>query len=115
MASQSIENLVFNDAGLIPAIVQSQETKRVLMMAWMNKESLTLTLQIGETVFFSRSRNEIWHKGKTSGNVQKVHAIEFDCDSDVILISVSEAGPACHTGLNSCFDNGQLTIGAPND
>jgi phosphoribosyl-AMP cyclohydrolase len=114
MASQSIENLVFNDAGLIPAIVQSESTKRVLMMAWMSKESLQLTLDIGETVFFSRSRNEIWHKGKTSGNVQKVHSIEFDCDSDVLLIRVSEAGPACHTGLNSCFDNGQLTIGAPN-
>ena len=100
----AIANLKYNQAGLIPAIVQSAETGRVLMMAWMNHESLLQTLQIGETVFFSRSRNELWHKGATSGNVQKVVKIEADCDSDALLILVHEAGPACHTNAESCFD-----------
>lgn len=111
MSGQRVDNLKFNAEGLIPAIVQSQETKRVLMMAWMNQESLNLTLELGETVFFSRSRNELWHKGKTSGNVQKVHSIQVDCDADALLVTVSEAGPACHTGLESCFESGQISIG----
>jgi phosphoribosyl-AMP cyclohydrolase len=99
-----IENLKFDSNGLIAAIVQSIDSKRVLMMAYMNAESLALTAERGETVFWSRSRQELWHKGATSGNTQKVHSIEVDCDADVLLIQVSEAGPACHNGTESCFD-----------
>lgn len=98
------EHLVFNDQGLIPAIVQSHNTGRVLMMAWMNSESLHQTIALGETVFWSRSRSELWHKGATSGNTQTVVSIESDCDSDALLIKVIENGPACHTGSESCFD-----------
>ena len=96
--------LKFNEAGLIPAIVQSASSKRVLMMAWMNAESLEKTLELGETVFYSRSRNELWHKGATSGNTQKVVSLTADCDSDALLIQVIEHGPACHTNAESCFD-----------
>ena len=103
-----IENLKFNESGLIPAIVQSAESKRVLMLAWMNKESLKLSIETKETVFYSRSRQEIWHKGATSGNTQSVQAIEVDCDLDSLLITVIEKGPACHTGLESCFDSGRI-------
>ena len=104
----SLEKLAFNEQGLIPAIVQSAETNRVLMLAWMNADSLEQTLQIGETVFFSRSRQELWHKGATSGNTQAVVKIELDCDSDSLLISVIENGPACHNGTQSCFDTETL-------
>lgn len=89
--------------GLVPAIVQDVETKEVLMMAYMNQESLRLTLEKGETIFWSRSRNELWHKGGTSGNTQKVIEIRVDCDADTLLILVHPAGPACHTGERSCF------------
>ncbi len=98
-----IEKLKFNDAGLIPAIVQDATSKQVLMMAWMNKESLRLTLEHGETWFWSRSRQELWHKGATSSNTQKVKALHYDCDGDTLLIQVDPAGPACHTGEVSCF------------
>ncbi len=103
-SKENIASLKFDSAGLIAAIIQSVESKRVLMMAWMNAESLALTLDRGETVFWSRSRQELWHKGATSGNTQLVHSIEIDCDSDTLLILVSEAGPACHNGTESCFD-----------
>lgn len=93
----------FDSNGLVPAIVQSA-SGRVLMLAWMNRQSLEQTIEIGETVFFSRSRQELWHKGATSGNTQRVTKIELDCDSDSLLIQVDEAGPACHTGEESCFD-----------
>ncbi len=93
----------YNEAGLIPAIVQDAATRQVLMMAWMNAESLQRTLECGETVFWSRSRQEFWHKGATSGNVQKVVAVHLDCDGDTLLIEVEPAGPACHTGAVSCF------------
>lgn len=96
--------LKFNSEGLIPAIVQDDATGQVLMFAWMNPESLSLTQSVGETVFYSRSRSEIWHKGKTSGNTQKVISLATDCDSDVLLIKVVANGPACHTGSQSCFD-----------
>lgn len=95
--------LKFDEQGLIPAIVQHFQTGEVLMMAWMNRESLQRTLEIGETVFWSRSRQELWHKGATSGHRQKVIEIRVDCDADVLLIRVNPAGPACHTGENSCF------------
>ncbi len=106
----AIANLTYNDAGLIPAVVQSATTGRVLMMAWMSHESLLKTLDLGETVFFSRSRNELWHKGATSGNTQQVMSIEADCDSDTLLIKVIERGPACHTDAESCFDVSTLYI-----
>lgn len=89
--------------GLVPAIVQDVVTKDVLMMAWMNAESLQLTLKTGEAVFWSRSRQEIWHKGATSGNVQKVVEVRVDCDADTLLVLVEPAGPACHTGERTCF------------
>lgn len=96
--------LKLDENGLIPAIIQSAVSGRVLMMAWMNEESLNRTIEIGETVFYSRSRKELWHKGATSSNRQKVQSIELDCDSDALLIRVIEMGPACHNGTDSCFD-----------
>lgn len=98
-----IADLTYNDQGLIPCIVQDVTTKEVLMMAWMNEASLALTQQLGETVFWSRSRSEIWHKGATSGNTQKVIELRYDCDADTLLALVEPAGPACHTGEQSCF------------
>ena len=98
-----IAELTFDSRGLIPCIVQDADTKDVLMMAWMNRESLALTLERGETVFWSRSRQELWHKGATSGNVQKLVALKYDCDADTLLALVEPAGPACHTGARSCF------------
>lgn len=97
-------SLKFDANGLIPTVIQSSTTKKVLMVAWMNSESLTRSLEIGETVFFSRSRRELWHKGETSGNTQRIVSIATDCDSDTLLIQVEAAGPACHTGTDSCFE-----------
>ncbi len=101
-ASEMI-NLKFNEAGLIPAIVQDAATGQVLMLAWMNADSLRRTLESGQTWFWSRSRGELWHKGGSSGNVQRVHEIYYDCDGDTLLVKVDPAGPACHTGETSCF------------
>ena len=98
-----LESVRFNEAGLVPAIVQDATTRQVLMLAWMNAESITRTLDLGETVFWSRSRQEFWHKGATSGNTQKVERLSVDCDGDTLLIEVEPAGPACHTGAISCF------------
>jgi len=98
-----ISDIKFDASGLIPAIVQDADTKDVLMLAYMNQESLQLTMEKGETVFWSRSRMELWHKGATSGNVQKVVEIRVDCDQDTLLIRVHPAGPACHTGNQTCF------------
>lgn len=97
------EAVRFNEAGLVAAIVQDAATQEVLMMAWMNAESLRRTLALGETVFWSRSRQAYWHKGATSGNVQRVVDLRVDCDGDALLIRVEPAGPACHTGAVSCF------------
>ena len=98
-----LRDIKYDANGLVPAIVQDVFTKDVLMMAWMNAESLRLTLEKGETVFWSRSRQEIWHKGATSGNVQKVVEVRVDCDADTLLVLVEPAGPACHTGERTCF------------
>ncbi len=95
--------VTFNSAGLVPTIVQDVQTHQVLMMAWMNAESLQRTLDLGEAVFWSRSRQEYWHKGATSGNIQRVIDIAVDCDGDTLLLQVDPAGPACHTGEVSCF------------
>ncbi|MGA9119425.1 MAG: bifunctional phosphoribosyl-AMP cyclohydrolase/phosphoribosyl-ATP diphosphatase HisIE [Bacteroidota bacterium] len=97
------EGLHYDDNGLIPAVVQDGETGEVLMVAYMNEESLLKTLNSGETHFWSRSRQELWHKGGTSGNIQKVLRIVPDCDSDTLLVQVEQEGKACHTGHRSCF------------
>ena len=99
----NIPALKYDSQGLIPAIVQDAETAQVLMLAYMNAEALNLTLRTGETHFWSRSRGEMWHKGATSGNVQRVVEIAYDCDADTLLIRVNPAGPACHTGNITCF------------
>ena len=93
----------FDSNGLIPAIVQDSITKEVLMLAYMNAASLQLTLERGETYFWSRSRGELWHKGETSGNIQKVVEMYIDCDTDTLLLFVQPYGPACHTGERTCF------------
>jgi phosphoribosyl-AMP cyclohydrolase len=95
--------LHFDGQGLIPAVVQDADTKQVLMVAWMNQESLRLTQTTGQTHFWSRKRQSLWHKGATSGNVQHVRRILLDCDGDTLLVLVEPAGPACHTGTQSCF------------
>jgi phosphoribosyl-AMP cyclohydrolase len=100
----NVTSLKFDANGLIPTVIQSSITKKVLMVAWMSSESLAKSLEIGETVFFSRSRNELWHKGATSGNTQRIVSLDTDCDRDTLLIQVDAAGPACHTGADSCFE-----------
>lgn len=97
--------LKYNSDGLIPAIVQDHSSKKVLMLAYMNAESLDITIKEGKTCFYSRSRKCLWRKGETSGNVQQVVSIRTDCDKDTLLIDVIKAGPACHTGSESCFFN----------
>lgn len=93
----------WNEAGLLPAVVQNANTLEVLMFAYMNEESLKLSLESGQTWFWSRSRSELWHKGGTSGNTQAITSIHYDCDSDTLLVKVVPEGPACHTGETSCF------------
>ena len=97
------DNLKFDERGLIPAIVQDEDTGEVLTLAYMNRESLGITISEGFTCFYSRSRGQLWRKGESSGNVQKVVSISADCDSDALLLKVRPAGPACHTGTNTCF------------
>lgn len=98
-----LSELKFNDQGLIPAVVQQYDTREVLMVAWMSAESLRLTLEEGSTWFWSRSRQELWNKGATSGNRQRVIRVCYDCDGDTLLVEVDSPGPACHTGARSCF------------
>ncbi len=98
-----ISQLTYNEAGLIPCIVQDVASREVLMMAWMNEESLRQSFACGDAVFWSRSRQEIWHKGATSGNTQRLLELRYDCDADTLLALVEPAGPACHTGERSCF------------
>ncbi len=95
--------LKFDRQGLIPAILQDAETRQVLMVAYMNEEALRRTVETGDAWFWSRSRQELWHKGETSGNFQRVERIQVDCDGDAILVNVRPDGPACHTGATSCF------------
>ena len=98
-------SLKWNDAGLIPAIAQDASTGEVLMLAWMNQESLRLTLESGFATYFSRSRKQLWRKGETSGHTQRIVRLSYDCDSDAILMQVKQIGPACHTGKKTCFHN----------
>lgn len=100
-----IDKLKFNSDGLITAIAQDAKTKEVLMLAWMNKESLELTIASGYATYFSRSRNSLWKKGDTSGHLQKIISIKADCDFDAILLEVEQVGNACHTGAHNCFFN----------
>lgn len=102
-AEQIVSRFKFDAGGLIPAIVQDASTRQVLMVAYMNRETATLSLTRGETCFWSRSRQEIWHKGATSGNTQKIVEMYLDCDADALLVLVHPRGPACHTGAPSCF------------
>jgi len=99
----NIEELRFDDKGLIPAVVVDSVSKKVLMLAYMNRESLEISMREGRTCFWSRSRQELWRKGGTSGNVQEIVDITADCDRDTLLVQVKKAGPACHLGNDSCF------------
>jgi len=103
-----ISKLKFDDKGLIPAIIQDYTNGEVLMLAYMDEEALNKTLETGETYFHSRSRGELWHKGATSGHIQRVKGISYDCDADALLIKVEQVGVACHTGHRSCFFNDVL-------
>ena len=101
----NLAKIKFDEHGLVPAVVQDAKTKEVVMLAYMNKDSLVMTLKTGYTWFWSRSRQELWNKGATSGNLQKVVEMYYDCDGDAILIKAKLNGPACHTGQYSCFHN----------
>jgi phosphoribosyl-AMP cyclohydrolase len=102
--SSWLDTVNWNADGLVPAIAQDAKTGRILMMAWMNRESLQLSADRGEAVYWSRSRNQLWHKGETSGHIQKLHEIRLDCDEDVVVLQVEQLGGiACHTGRESCF------------
>lgn len=103
-----IKDLKFDAQGLIPTIVQDAQTREVLTLAYMNEESFARTLETGQTWFWSRSRNELWHKGETSGNTQSVVNLLLDCDGDAIVVLVNPAGPACHTGATSCFHRSEV-------
>lgn len=102
--SNWLDAVNWNSDGLVPAIAQDANSGRILMMAWMNRESLQLSAERGEAVYWSRSRGKLWHKGETSGHIQKLHEIRLDCDEDVIVLQVEQLGGiACHTGRESCF------------
>ena len=110
-----INELKFNCDGLIPAIVTDFYTKKVLMLAYMNEESLKISMEEGKTCFFSRSRQKLWRKGETSGNFQHIQSIKTDCDRDTLLVSVIKDGPACHTGSESCFTEDIWNAGENSD
>jgi phosphoribosyl-ATP pyrophosphohydrolase/phosphoribosyl-AMP cyclohydrolase len=105
----------FDENGLVPCIVQDWRTGEVLTLAYMNRDALDRTRSTGETWFWSRSRAELWHKGETSGNVQAVRELRYDCDADAVLALVEPSGPACHTGERTCFHNGELLPPAPHE
>jgi phosphoribosyl-ATP pyrophosphohydrolase/phosphoribosyl-AMP cyclohydrolase len=104
-AEQLAGRIRWDERGLVPAIIQDAASKEVLMMAYMNEESLDRSFKTGETWFWSRSRGELWHKGATSGHIQKIRSLHYDCDADTLLVKVIQQGPACHTGRYSCFHN----------
>lgn len=100
---QFLDQVKFNEQGLVPAVAQDSTNGTVLMLAWMNRESIEQTLATGQVVYFSRSRQSLWRKGETSGNTQALVSMRFDCDADAILLAVKQIGPACHTERNHCF------------
>lgn len=104
-----LERAVFDDDGLLPAIIQQWDTREVLMLAYMNREALRRTLTEGRVTFWSRSRQEFWRKGDTSGHAQYVKSAAFDCDADTLLVMVEQVGAACHTGAHACFEVDPLT------
>ena len=106
--TDQLDAAVFNDVGLLPAVVQQWDTHEVLMLGWMNREALRRTLTEGRVTFWSRSRQEFWRKGDTSGHAQYVHSAAFDCDNDTLLVQVDLVGAACHTGTHTCFDGRDL-------
>jgi phosphoribosyl-AMP cyclohydrolase len=111
LTSNWIDRLKFDAHGLIPAIAQDYRDGAVLMMAWMNREAIALTIETKEVHYWSRSRQELWHKGATSGHIQKLQEMYFDCDADVLLLKIEQVGDiACHTGVRSCFFN-QVQLG----
>ena len=103
MMRLDMSKITFDENGLVPAIAQDAATGQVLMMAWMNKESLEKTLATGQVHYWSRSRNSLWRKGETSGHTQTLKELLIDCDGDTILLTIEQVGPACHTGATSCF------------
>lgn len=105
-----VARTTFDDRGLVPVVVTQFDTREVLMIAYMNAESLRLTLTEGRVVYWSRSRSELWRKGDTSGNTQRLVSFALDCDADTILIRVDQHGPACHTGTRTCFDGDQHAL-----
>ena len=109
------DEVAFDERGLVPCVVQDASTGEVLTLAYMNADSLGRTIESGEAWFWSRSRGELWHKGETSGNVQRVRALRYDCDADALLALVDPAGPACHTGERTCFFTGALEPPAPHE
>lgn len=114
----TLQHLSFNNDGLIPVITQRHDTGEVLMMAWMNREALAITLQEGYVCYWSRSRKQLWRKGETSGHTQKLIELRIDCDGDCLLCLVNQIGPACHTGRSNCFyfgvaDNGVTILAKP--
>jgi phosphoribosyl-AMP cyclohydrolase len=108
LAAEVVARLRRNADGLVCAVAQQRGTGEVLMVAWMNDEALHRTLTTGRATYFSRSRGELWVKGETSGNVQRVHEVRLDCDGDAVLVVVDQTGPACHTGAHTCFDADRL-------
>ena len=111
MSDINIDDVKFDERGLVPAIVQDATTREVLTLAYMNRESLAKTIETKQTWFWSRSRGELWHKGETSGNTQQVVSLTLDCDRDAVVVLVDPAGPACHTGATSCFETGANATG----
>lgn len=113
-----LDQLAFNDEGLVPVIAQQHDTGAVLMLAWMNRAALDETLATGRACYYSRSRGKLWRKGESSGQQQQVHELRIDCDGDTVLLQVDQSGPACHTGRRDCFywkveDNRLVLDGAP--
>ncbi len=115
--NEFLEQVPFNEQGLIPAIAQDRATNRVLMLGWMNRQAIETTLACGYATYYSRSRKTYWRKGETSGHLQKLCTMRFDCDADTILLSVDQSGPACHTARDTCFylkvDAEQVIVAIP--
>ncbi|PWC04082.1 phosphoribosyl-AMP cyclohydrolase [Agromyces badenianii] len=111
-ADEALDRAVFNDDGLLPAVIQQWDTGEMLMLGWMDREALRRTLTEGRVTFWSRSRQEYWRKGDTSGHAQYVRSAALDCDADTLLVKVEQVGAACHTGTRTCFDGDPIAVTA---